>query len=97
MAHEAQRQFLMQLKEQNQDRFKKPTVLDCGSLDINGNTRFLFDDPEYTGIDIGPGPNVDVVAEGGMHTWKTKAQFDMSRKGFSSALRFTFEPAFIER
>lgn len=77
MAHEAQKQFLKQVKDQHPERFNNATVLDCGSLDINGNNRFIFDKPEYTGIDIGPGPNVDVVAEGGMHTWKTKARFDV--------------------
>jgi hypothetical protein len=36
-------------------------VLDVGSLDINGNNRYLFDNCEYTGLDIGEGPNVDIV------------------------------------
>jgi SAM-dependent methyltransferase len=36
-------------------------VLDVGSLDINGSNRYLFDSPDYVGLDVGPGRNVDVV------------------------------------
>jgi SAM-dependent methyltransferase len=51
------------------ERFQKrgliptnPDVLDCGSLDINGNNRYLFPNAKsYTGIDIVEGPNVDIV------------------------------------
>jgi hypothetical protein len=38
-----------------------PKVYDFGSLDINGNNRGLFDSPDYVGIDIVLGANVDVV------------------------------------
>ena len=48
--------------------------MDIGSLDINGNTRFLFEDFEYTGVDIGEGPNVDVVSKG--HEFKSE-RFDI--------------------
>jgi len=37
-------------------------VVDFGSLDVNGNNRFLFFNYNYTGVDIGEGPNVDVVS-----------------------------------
>jgi SAM-dependent methyltransferase len=36
--------------------------LDCGSLDINGSNRYLFENCEYIGIDIGEGKNVDIVS-----------------------------------
>lgn len=63
MAHPAQREFFKTVKERFPERFRKCNVLDVGSLDINGNNRWLFDDPMiYTGIDIGPGPNVDFVS-----------------------------------
>ena len=42
--------------------FKGRRVLDIGSLDINGNNRFLFEGGTYTGIDVGEGPNVDIVS-----------------------------------
>lgn len=35
-------------------------VLDIGSLDVNGCVREYFTD--YTGLDMRPGPNVDIVA-----------------------------------
>jgi SAM-dependent methyltransferase len=39
------------------------SVLDVGSLDVNGSYRELFPEPKfaYTGIDIVPGKNVDFV------------------------------------
>lgn len=36
-------------------------VLDCGSLDINGNNRFMFPNFEYIGIDVAEGKNVDII------------------------------------
>jgi len=39
-------------------------VLDVGSYDINGTYKPLFRPWRYTGLDIEPGPNVDVVAKG---------------------------------
>ncbi|MHC4616808.1 MAG: methyltransferase domain-containing protein [Planctomycetota bacterium] len=39
----------------------KGRVLDVGSFDVNGNVRDLFED--YTGLDVRPGKNVDVVAD----------------------------------
>ena len=39
--------------------FKNKKVLDIGSLDINGSNRFLFEDCNYLGIDVGEGKNVD--------------------------------------
>ena len=38
-------------------------VLDIGSLDINGNNQYLFEDCQYTGIDVGVGKNVDIVSK----------------------------------
>ena len=51
----------MSVKNRFPDFFINARVLDCGSLDINGNNRYLFEDCKYTGIDIGDGPNVDIV------------------------------------
>ena len=39
------------------------SVLDVGSLDINGNYRDLFAGCDYVGLDIQAGRNVDVVVE----------------------------------
>lgn len=62
MAHPEQRAFCEKVKAQHPALFKNKRVLDVGSLDINGNNRFLFEDSAVTGIDIGEGPNVDIVA-----------------------------------
>lgn len=39
----------------------KGRILEVGSLDVNGNVKELFDN--YTGVDMRPGKNVDVVAK----------------------------------
>jgi SAM-dependent methyltransferase len=36
--------------------------LDVGSLDVNGNNRYLFENCEYIGLDVASGKNVDVVS-----------------------------------
>jgi SAM-dependent methyltransferase len=41
--------------------FKSVRILDVGSLDINGNNKYLFEDSEYIGVDVIHGKNVDVV------------------------------------
>ncbi len=44
------------------DNFVKPIrILDVGSCDVNGSYRQLFSNAEYVGLDINPGPGVDVV------------------------------------
>ena len=75
MAHPQQVSFLNLVKQKFPEKFKNCNVVDIGSLDINGNTRFLFEDFEYTGVDIGEGPNVDVVSKG--HEFKSEKRFDI--------------------
>lgn len=62
MAHPEQVNFCKRVKGMYPAYFKNKKVLDCGSLDINGNNRYLFEDCDYLGVDIGPGRNVDVVS-----------------------------------
>lgn len=47
------------------------TILDLGAMDIHGCYRPLFDAPAwtYTGLDLEPGPNVDVVLRHPYH-WR---------------------------
>ena len=40
---------------------QKATVVDIGSYDINGNYRGFFLEGKYIGVDIQPGPNVDIL------------------------------------
>lgn len=61
MSHPAQREFCLSVRDKYPSHFTGKNVLDCGSLDINGNNRHLFTYCKYTGIDIGPGKNVDIV------------------------------------
>lgn len=61
MAHNAQREFCRSVKREHPDRFRDCLVLDAGSYDINGTNRSLFESSRYLGIDLIPGPNVDLV------------------------------------
>ena len=64
MAHKAQREFCNSVRVKYPEMFKNKKVLDVGSLDNNSNNRFLFEDCEYIGIDVGEGPNVDFISAG---------------------------------
>jgi len=59
-------------------------VLHVGSQDVNGSYRELFSFPgaEYVGIDIAPGPNVDLVVAD-LYVWKEvpDASFDVVISG----------------
>jgi SAM-dependent methyltransferase len=62
MAHKEQRDFFLEVRNKFPEKFKGVKVLDIGSLDINGNNRHLFEDSDYTGLDVAEGNNVDVVS-----------------------------------
>lgn len=64
MAHKEQADFIQRVKNQYPEFFEGKKVLDVGSLDINGTARHFFDDCDYTGIDVGEGPAVDIVCPG---------------------------------
>lgn len=74
MAHPEQQVFMLSVKAQFPQAFDGVRVLDIGSLDINGNNRYLFTNYEYTGIDLGEGKNVDIVCRG--HEYKSDRLFD---------------------
>lgn len=63
MSHPAQQHYCLSIKQKFPDFFKNKKVVDFGSLDINGSNRYLFEGCEYTGLDIGPGNNVDIVCK----------------------------------
>jgi SAM-dependent methyltransferase len=75
MAHREQREWCELVKYAHDEFFVGTNVLDIGSLDINGNNRYLFEQCNYTGIDIGEGKNVDVVCSG--HMFKSDDLFDV--------------------
>ena len=64
MAHKEQEQFCLKVKNKFPSKFSNIKVLDIGSFDCNGNERHFFEDSDYTGIDLMPGKNVDVVCAG---------------------------------
>lgn len=75
MAHIEQKNFCIHIKNKFKSIFTGCNVLDIGSLDVNGNNRYLFSEYTYTGLDIGPGNNVDIVCKG--HEYDTDKRFDI--------------------
>lgn len=75
MAHLAQQVFFKSLKNKFPEKFQNCNVLDIGSLDINGNNRYLFENYKYIGVDVGPGKNVDVVCKG--HEYTSDEKYDI--------------------
>jgi hypothetical protein len=64
MAHSQQQQFFERTKIKYPHYFDSQRVLEVGSLNINGTVRDYFTNCDYTGIDLGAGPGVDVIANG---------------------------------
>jgi SAM-dependent methyltransferase len=64
MAHSSQLQFVEIVSRAFPEHFEGSRVLEVGSLDINGSIRPLFHDCDYIGLDVAPGPAVDVVCQG---------------------------------
>ena len=81
MAHYQQQDFCIRVRSTIPQYFIGPSmedkmeVLDIGSQDINGNNRFLFFNHNYTGIDVAPGKNIDIVAKG--HEFDPGKQYDV--------------------
>jgi SAM-dependent methyltransferase len=64
MAHIQQRDFIDKIKRRSPKYFSNQTVLEIGSLNINGTVRDFFENCEYVGLDVAEGNGVDVVCEG---------------------------------
>lgn len=76
MAHQNQVNFCKWVKANHPRYFKDVSVCDIGSLDINGNNHYLFENYTYTGVDVGEGKNVTVISEG--HNYKpTDVTYDI--------------------
>jgi len=64
MSHPAQMDFVAAVKQSYADLFVRTKVLEIGSLNINGSIREFFDSCDYTGVDLAPGKDVDLVSKG---------------------------------
>ena len=65
MAHAEQREFFLNMVASFPDAFTQTSVLEIGSLNINGSVRdFWSEAKEYVGVDIIDGPGVDRVCAG---------------------------------
>ncbi|MEB3302550.1 MAG: class I SAM-dependent methyltransferase [Cyanobacteriota bacterium] len=64
MAHQSQRDFVQAVASRLPGFFRDVKVLEVGSLNINGTVRDFFSNCDYTGIDVAPGKDVDVVCQG---------------------------------
>lgn len=53
--------FIESVKSKHPDYFKNKKVLEVGSQNINGTVRSNFVNCDYTGIDLGEAPGVDVI------------------------------------
>jgi SAM-dependent methyltransferase len=56
-------------------------VLDIGSYDVNGTYKALFVGHNYRGLDLHPGPNVDIVAPDPDHYPPGDASYDIVVSG----------------
>lgn len=74
MAHKEQSDYINALKQKFPYAFNGKRVLEIGSLNINGTVRNAFNSDEYVGVDVGPGPGVDVVISG--HEYDSDEPFD---------------------
>lgn len=65
MAHEEQRVFFTETKNMFPQYFNDVSVIEMGSLNINGTVRDFYNNPKmYVGVDLDNGPGVDLVSQG---------------------------------
>jgi SAM-dependent methyltransferase len=64
VAHNAQAVFFKQVRKTFPEFFRWKSVLEVGSLDINGSVRPLFQNCNYLGVDLDAGPGVDLAVQG---------------------------------
>lgn len=64
MSHYQQLFFIEQVKNKLLKDDDCYNILEIGSYDVNGSIRKIFPNSKFTGYDLIPGPNVDVVYDG---------------------------------
>jgi len=60
--HEPVRHFVQSVKVKHPRYFQDVSVIEFGSLNINGTVRDYFVNCRYTGVDLGPGNGVDAIS-----------------------------------
>lgn len=74
----SEQQWMNEIKEQFKDKFKEADVLDVGSANLNGTYKPFFSQAgasQYTGIDVMPFNNVDVVSP--VHLYNPRKKFNI--------------------
>jgi SAM-dependent methyltransferase len=61
MAHKEQHEFVYRVKERFPQYFNSVKVLGVGTFDVCGTEDQYFQNCDYSGLDLGPGPGVDIV------------------------------------
>lgn len=64
MAHPEQRDFFSKMRSRFPEAFNCSSVLEIGSLNINGTVRDFFKAENYLGVDVAEGAGVDLVIQG---------------------------------
>jgi cephalosporin hydroxylase len=78
MSHPEQLDFFQSVKSRHPELFSEVSVLEVGSLDINGSVRQVFDNTtRYIGVDLAEGPGVDMVKQG-QHLNFAEREFDVA-------------------
>lgn len=91
MSHPQQIQYIDSVKKQYKEHFINKCVLEVGSLNINGSVRPFFENCAYIGLDVSPGPCVDVVCLG--------HEYDMPDGSFDTVIScecFEHNPYWVE-
>ena len=73
--HDAVKEFIQELKKKYPQKFLTQSVLEFGSLNINGTPREFFKECDYTGIDWREGKDVDIVCKA--HEYKPGRRFSV--------------------
>ena len=91
MSHPQQQNFIQQVKNKFPNYFENVSVIEIGSLNINGTVRGFFNATKYVGVDLAEGNGVDLVKSG--------HEVDFSDNSFDVAIStecFEHNPYWIE-
>jgi SAM-dependent methyltransferase len=61
MAHKEQINYVNKVKSKFPQSFHNQKVLGVGTFNVCGTEDAFFDDCNYSGLDLGPGPGVDII------------------------------------